>query len=228
MKRCLMAITFALLAGTTSSWSDIIGVQNHYVLGTKFETEFLDLDLDGNGSIDFRLYAGGLSPASGIGRENQNRCLIQPAPPPNIGGTVAALNPGYIIGLDSGLDSSEEWFGLDGWDTLFQVFDTGIAGDFYQTRGYIGLEFEGDDGIHYGWLDVEGTTSSLEDHLIGNSSLIIHGWAYESAADESIAAGSIPEPSSVLLLTLGAIGLWTLRSNIPRDHPAHKPARKTE
>ena len=208
-----LTIAIVVLTGTTISWADIIGVQTNYVLGTKFDTEFLDLDFDENGTVDFQLYAGGFASTAGIQQAGENRYLIHPSPPPNIGGAVAGLSAGFDIGLYLESNSSEDWFKHDGWATLIQILYPTITGEFYQNRAFIGFEFESEDGVHYGWLEVEGATSSFENHLIGESSLIIHGFAYESTPGVSIVAGAVPEPASIFLFMIGAWGTWLLRKN---------------
>lgn len=211
MRHWLFIVSVALLAGATPSWSDIIGIQSNFALGTKTDTELLNLDLDENGLVDFQLYAGGLTATATIHSENENRYLIHPSPPPNIGGEVAALGAGFVIGNSTSNDSSTSWFGSDDGGTLIQILYPSIAGEFYQSRAFIGIEFEMSDGVHYGWLEIEGATPSMENHLLGDNSLIIHGWAYESNPGVGIVAGAIPEPSSGILLILGAIGVWTIR-----------------
>lgn len=200
----LVIIAIALLAGATALNADIIHCPTNFVLGQVWAPEpdeLFSLDVDVNGTIDFSLAANSYH-FSGIQRKNDGRYLINPSPPPNIGGYVAALDAGYLIEPNAET-ISEEWFGLSGWDTLISIWDTGAAGNFYEQHGYIGLEFEAEDGTHYGWLEIEGLTHS--------SSIRVYGWAYESMPGVGIVAGAVPEPSSVVLFTIGAIGVWTLR-----------------
>lgn len=172
--------------------------------------EYFDLDLDSNGTVDFAFVADIVSFA-GIHPENQNKYLIHPSPPPNIGGGVAALDSAYVIGPNSATGSAEDWFGSDNYSTLVFVLDTGITGEFYHNRAFIGLEFEADDGVHYGWIDVEGASRTMENHLLKDSSLIIHGWAYESTPGVSIVAGAIPEPTAIGLTLITALAAIVIR-----------------
>jgi len=205
-------ITFciALLAGAIASYSDIVHTPTDFVVGDVWipaPDELFELDVDLNGTVDFTL-AAGKTHFSGIHPKNQNQYLILSSPPPNIGGPVAALDSGYFIGSNSGEGTPEEWFASNNFSTLIVLLSTGESGEFIDHRGYVGLEFSAEDGIHYGWLDIEGVET--------RSSIRIRGWAYESTPGVGIVAGAVPEPSSVVLFTIGAIGAWTLRKRKKR------------
>ncbi len=202
-----ITLCVALLAGATASYSDIVHTPTDFVVGDVWipaPEELFELDLDSNGTIDFTL-AAGMTHFSGISSSNPdvNKYLILSSPPPNIGGSVAALDSGYVISPNSGEGTSEEWFGLEGWDPFIILLSTGETGEFIDHRGYVGLQFEAEDGIHYGWLDIEG--------VLTRSSIRIRGWAYESTPGVGIVAGAVPEPSSIVLFAIGAFGAWTLR-----------------
>ncbi len=210
MRLCLVTIAIALLAGATELNADIIHCPTNFVLGDVWipaPDELFELDMDSNGIIDFNL-AAGMTHFSGISSSNPgvNKYLTLSSPPPNIGGSVAALDFGYIISPNSGEGTPEEWFGLEGWDPFIILLSTGETGEFIDHRGYVGLQFEAEDGIHYGWLDIEGVQT--------RSSIQIYGWAYESTPGVGIVAGAVPEPSSVVLFMIGTIGAWALRKNM--------------
>jgi hypothetical protein len=207
----LITIAIALHVGATVSQADIIHYATNFVVGDVWDPapeELFELDVDSNGTVDFSLVAG-MNYFSGISSSNPdaNKYLIHSSPPPNIGGPVAALDSGYLIGSNTE-DTPEEWFGIDDWSSFIRILDTGKYGEFYNYRGYVGLEFEAEDGIHYGWLDIEGVYT--------RSSITIRGWAYESIPGVGIVAGVVPEPSSVVLFAIGAIGAWTLRKRKTR------------
>lgn len=157
------------------------------------------LDIDGNGTIDFSFW-GDIASSVGMHSEGINRYLIVPSPPPNIGGGVAALDSGFLIGPNSG-EGSLEWFGNDYeyWSGLMQSLSTGTAGQFWGTRAYVGIEFEAEDGMHYGWFDVEGHSSIPY--------AVVYGWAYESTPGVAVIAGAIPEPSTLMLFAAGATAI---------------------
>ena len=50
-----------------------------------------------------------------------------------------------------------------------QAYNTGRGGEFWGRRVYIGVEFQADDGVHYGWCDVEEDTSTPY--------AVVYGWA---------------------------------------------------
>lgn len=163
-----------------------------------------DIDMDGNGTTDFS-FSGFWHISVDFRSENSNRYLIHPSPPPNTGGPVAALDSGVFIGADSG-DNTLYWFGdnYDYWSGLMLNLDPGEAGEFWGQRAYIGVEFQMDDGVHYGWFDVEGGASGPY--------AVIRGWAYESTPDMGIIAGAVPEPSSILLFASGVMGILLFRA----------------
>jgi hypothetical protein len=64
------------------------------------------------------------------------------------------------------------------------------------TNAYAGFEFTASDGVHYGWL-----------YLNVNAGVIdFTGAAYESTPGMAIAAG-VPEPGTLAMLALGAVGI---------------------
>jgi len=213
----LFILCVAFLAGVTHSFSDIAYTSTNFILGDVWfpeNIEYFDLDVDANGSIDFSLTAAGTLSFAGIHPENQNKYLIHPSPPPNIGGPVAALNLNYIIDSNSGSGTPEEWFGNNDYGGFILILSTGRTGEFYNDRGFVGLKFDADDGIHYGWIDVEGIQSS--------PTIQIRGWAYETEPNKAIAAGAIPEPSSISLLLLSGTIVWLSRN---RKRKARIPYR---
>lgn len=202
MSFCRGIIATVLLAGAVVIHADIIYQPADFLLGDVWQgAEYIDLDLDSNGVIDFSMQAS-LNYSSGIYAEGLNQILILPSPPPNIGGRVAALDFGYIINQNSGSSSPEAWFNSKAWNNLTIIVSTGQSGEFINHRGFVGLEFNTTDGTHYGWLEIEG--------MVG-SQIQIYGWAYESTPGVGIVAGAVPEPSSLILFLIGAWGTWLLR-----------------
>ena len=79
-------------------------------------------------------------------------------------------------------------------------------GDFAGDAKFLGVVFSFSGQTHYGWVGVEVT----------NSTGIIRDYAYESTPDTAIAAGAVPEPSSLALLAMGA-GAMALRPRRDRE-----------
>lgn len=177
-----------------------------------------DIDVNSDGWVDFSI-SGSYPISVSLRSEDANRYLITPDPPPNIGGAVTALTLGSLIDQNSGSGDSS-WFGDDhDYSSILMLeFDTGREGEFWNTpdawgppwdprtspemRTYIGIEFAAADGVHYGWIEVQGHWSYPYAKVFA--------WAYESTPSMGILAGAVPEPSTLLLLLAG-IGTLALR-----------------
>jgi hypothetical protein len=75
---------------------------------------------------------------------------------------------------------------------------------------YLGLEFQARDDqgnfvTHYGWAALSVDVDTLKATLFG--------YAYEDVPGKGIAAGAVPEPTSLLLLATGAAVLLASRRN---------------
>ncbi len=155
------------------------------------------LDIDGSGVYDYVF--GSDDSFLGLRSEGQNRYVIAPSPPPNIGGPIEPLYPDYEIGMS--LADGLMWFGADHnhFSTLGVWLSSGSSGNFRGHHAYMGIEFIIDGNIHYGWINL----LVAEDFAYGE----IHGWAYASTSGMPIIAGAIPETSTLVLLLAGGLGL---------------------
>lgn len=102
------------------------------------------------------------------------------------------------IGVGSTFKTNWSYLDRPGWTTAESAWATGLDG----TSGYVGFSFENAGTVNYGWLAVTYNDAS--------QTLVIGDFAYENSG-ASIAAGAIPEPSSLGLLVLGASGLLARR-----------------
>ncbi len=166
------------------------------------------IDVDGNGTVDFTF--GSDYEFVGLRTERSNRAIIQTTPPPDVGGPLQPLSPGYMIGSipgpangietawissnprDGYVEPGELWF-----ISISLVVSTGSASAFpeWGLRAPVGIEFEAEDGIHYGYLDIRAGK--------GYAGITLYGWAWETEPGKPIVAGLVPEPSSALLAGMG-------------------------
>ena len=160
----------------------------------------LDLDADFSGDLTFTYSFQFL----GVQPEGTGRILTLLDPPPNVGGSVAPLPPGTVVGADSEAGSLG-WYGraLD-YNTLVICFDAGCGGAFVGHQAYMGVEFQRAGSTHYGWVLL---------NIAGNyPSGTIESWAWEARPGVPILAGAVPEPSTPCFLMLGGVFLTWFRS----------------
>jgi len=106
-------------------------------------------------------------------------------------GPVDRMNAGDKIGADL------LWLHTKDDGLLAGYYGTWWGGRFVGEAGYIGVKFDLADGTHYGWIAFEGE----EDASWG----LVTGWAFEDTTDTPIEAGQVPEPATLMMLTVGAV-----------------------
>jgi len=171
----------------------------------------LMIDIDGNGSVDVQFTGAGFL-GSSVRTERANRVVVQPATPPNLGGLPFPLADNTMIGPSSlppgvALISTDVRDGFSAPDEtgnfadLVLCLNTGCSGLFYTPfetrRSFLGVEFEADGGIHYGYFDI-----TMNPRSTGG---IINGWAYESEPGVAITTTFVPEPGSSAMLALSGL-----------------------
>ena len=74
-------------------------------------------------------------------------------------------------------------------------------------RGYMGVQFsDAASNPFFGWVDL--ATKAYDPADLASYEVTVYGYAYESVSGQGIAAGAtVPEPSSLALLAVGAAGL---------------------
>ncbi len=81
------------------------------------------------------------------------------------------------------------------------------TGNWAGQNAYLGLQLTfTDTTTHYGYLQLSVPS-------LGSGTVSVEGWAYESVADTAIKTptAAVPEPSSLAMLTAGAVGLAAWR-----------------
>lgn len=159
------------------------------------------IDINSDSISDF-IFAADVS-AIGVCAENANQYLVWPNPSPMIGGNPEPLLNGFEIGSDSG-EGDLEWFGINtDYSTLIRcLVGSGgytCAGRFAGQHAYMGIEFDIEGSMHYGWIDLMVASDGPYAE--------IYGWGYETDPGVSILAGAgvVPEPSTSMLLIGGLI-----------------------
>lgn len=171
---------------------------------------YVPVDVNEDSVADFTF--GYDSSGVALRTERANQVVYHVDPPPNLGGPVQRLSNGFLIGSELG-DLTLAWRSADLRDgyvspgemafvNVVTCFSTGCSSTWPagpSQRGFIGLEFELGDGVHYGYFDVSVSGSS--------PGATLYGWAYESIPDLPITAVAVPEPSTWALMILGGVFL---------------------
>ena len=167
----------------------------------------LDLNFNGIADVVFR----STSSSFWLDTINNSAILAIPSTPPDVGAFTVPLTLGAYIGPD--LESPTEWFDSEiGGATFFSCMSV-VPGEILclglwppeEGIGHFGLRFYIEENIHYGWVMMDFSE-------FGTAGGKIVGWAYESTPNTPIPAGAIPEPSTLLLLLTGGIGLLCIKS----------------
>ena len=211
----VIAQTFAVpLAPNTLNWGPDVKA------GLEYQKRFypmqwriapLAVDLDSNGTTDLT-FTGTVGSTintmqvSLIGR-NEAWISLQISDGNLMGGYAHAFKSGSPIG-----PALTPQYPGDGWfndadlprQPELTVGEQGrpLGGAFlpdipFQQK-YLGVRFERDGAMHYGWVGISGYAN------IGQE-IYIHAWAYESQPETAITIGQIPEPGAWLLASAGGL-----------------------
>ncbi len=186
-----LCLVFAHWAEATPSisWS---GVQDIEL--TSFGYEHLELDLDGNGSSDFRIrHAIQTAQAFALVDGNEFFCTIDEEPdkyPP-----AARPEAAGVLADDSPVDP-HVWYedDHDGEGQIMMAYGSGYWAN--TDHDYMGVRFLAGSDLHYGWIEM-----SLDGSL--PNPMTIHSWAYETQPGVGIMLGMVPEPSTWMLFLTG-------------------------
>jgi hypothetical protein len=212
--RMLLAMLVAVQAATSAVvYVDLIGANEGFLgigPGNPFARNF---DFDQNGSTDLQFVTGtdiyGFYVTSPITTRVVGVSwfgvvpMLYDEPIGSILGPTA--NPRAAVYADP-----QRWFAITQYFQLSHGFnDNGdVMGgpwhptaDAYGEDAYLGFEFQGEGGAHYGWIRI---------HEFAGLGGFFREYAYEDAAGVGIRAGQIPEISSLTFIT-GGIVLSLLR-----------------
>jgi hypothetical protein len=214
----------AILAGTAlalplASKADVVTTPANISVvsdGTSGDQAFA-LDLNGDGTNDFQFTAS----------FNNSTDTVTPFVPNGYVGTATnnptPLSSGAVVGPGSTFQT--------GAGILQQtpagpppVFEAGPWPGppppfFDKPNGfaYLGVEFDIDGALHYGWVHLSACTPEAFTScggLDGEALIVVDSYAYEANANTAITipGTATPEPSFLPLLALGAAGLGAFRS----------------
>lgn len=149
---------------------------------------WLLLDMNGDGSTDLRFdYVMDFT----VQTQGGSAVTVIPQPPYSIL-DAAPIATGSAIASGSTWGSGT--YPLVDWESIPGVGLMGAGSWAFVSNGYLGVSFTATDGIHYGWVQVS-SYDTMGAH--------INSWAYESQPGVGIAAGVVPEPSTVTLFIIG-------------------------
>ena len=203
-------LALASMATSTTWGQGIIYVrpqpQPYYTLMTFFDINS-DIDINGDGVADFTLLSTTISGLNCVYLVplNGNLCVI-------FNGDVANMAIGDTVGPDMvsqyGWKDTQTLFSLIAW---LEGFGNSISGNFdVQNDGYIGFDLvEGSDN-YYGWMHIE---SMADVAIFGN----VTEWAYSTVPNTPIIIGEIPEPTTIVLASMGLAAFILTRKSRKRN-----------
>jgi hypothetical protein len=164
--------------------------------------DFFDFDINGDGQTDWSLitYEGPNSESISLLPALTSGFVYQ-TPPSTFQPWVYPLLRGTEIG-STFVTTTYEWF-LGFEAPLSSSGGQGQFGPFSGKDGYIGFQFEADDGIHFGYAYFINTRG------LG---LTVSEYAWETEPGKAIRAGNVPEPSSALFILISLLGTSLRRS----------------
>jgi len=165
----------------------------------------LNVDMDLDGTTDFRISSDGSHLA--IFATGNGEIYSLRSPPPDLGGYAARLPAGQSI--SSLTPVPYEWmetinvFGQPIGATLLYSNTAGQLGFWGGQFGYLGVRIQNNGDWLYGWIRGGCPLSIVPEGIFYEAALNL-------TPNAGIFAGAVPEPSSWVLLSAGAILFWLL------------------
>ena len=177
----------------------------------------VDIDLNGNGTVDFIFESEGWTSGFNVQPHNGNRAL---AFAQDLTFAASPLNQGLAIRANpgEGMYWRDEMAIMTSCMAVGMPFNTACIGAWFELidpiggnyRGivaFLGVEFRDGDDTYYGWLEIDTETPGV---LSGGG--YINRWAYNSTPGEPIQAGQIPEPRTYsLILGIAVLGVVAMK-----------------
>ena len=211
-----LALMLALFAGSARGQGTVVYVVPQQPIYYAPVDGSTDIDLNGDGSIDYTLIS---DPGQTVLQPHgQNSMVVVPELPPDYGSFVAPLSQGDVVNsTPSSLNPVFTWFDVNtdpfGYSLIAAMNTAGSLGYFFNGIHYVGLDFEYGGAYHYGWMEFNCFFPSVP----GGQVL---GWAYETLPNTPIPVTDVPEPGAAFLLLLGLAGVcWSRRIRRGNQRP---------
>jgi hypothetical protein len=217
-RAAVISQTYALPLGINTAYGPD-GMGPRYIIGGNlyrfdWRAAPMAFDFDRNGTVDLTIGGSGRTTPDGSfymyvtqHGSNQVWALAGGVAGLDFGSHALALLGGSSLGpaLTSDVD-------VIGWHNDDDTRSTSIlmqalsgrkvSGDFFPTtlfeQKYLGFRFEGEGGLHYGWMALSG-------YVFFGEEIYVYSWAYESEPNTALIVGQVPEPTVPMLL---GMGLW--------------------
>jgi hypothetical protein len=195
-------------------------------------TPFVDWDIDGDSTVDFRLEVdpfssnyidlNSVNPTGSVPGTFAGRGLVGPAGGAPLADSVSNLPMAFGVGPTLPAGASWLGYGLFANRTMLvgtDFFPTAYVPDYFIGgeigSNFIGFRFLSGTDLVYGWAELTLATTS-------GGSVTVNRWAYNDTPNGAICVGEtsgdvsaceIPAPSTLALLAAGAFGVrrWRTR-----------------
>jgi hypothetical protein len=197
----IAALSWVFIMGQESTALATIITRNIGVTLDAANIDSYNLDVDGNGTIDFTFQAAYVpDPTLPVGFDqitflfgSDNAAVIDTQTgdgfPP-----VSLLLPGATVSSASLFSSP-----IDTGDLYYNDSLDPITGNFAGNTGFVGFRFDGVGGIHYGYVEV--TVNSPTDPT-NPLDLTLGTLVYNDVANAGLQITAVPEPGSLGLASL--------------------------
>lgn len=167
----------------------------------------VNLDMDNDGVNDFLLNNSTSASSVGLGRISPGTNASVANPAVGVAGFTGAFGYPYAYNLPVGaaIDAGLPFI-ANGTLAFVSYAVNGGSSQFAGIgQGIIGVQFDISGSNHFGWIRIENRTG------VPSHQYTLVDFAYEDQADTQIQAGAVPEPASLGLLALGAVGVLRSR-----------------